>query len=206
MKPLYGFSVLLATGLLLSAAPAHADGFISPSVGVNFGGQAGGTLRSNTTTATTSPSSAGSKINWGVAAGWMGKGVIGVEEDFKWSPDFFGHGGQWDSSRVVTVMTNLIVGAPIGGQHGGGIRPYAALGVGWIGQAITTTTNVGNFRENDFGWDAGVGVMGYFSDNVGLRFDYRYFRNFQETSANTIGLGAGHFSFNSASVGVLFRF
>jgi len=48
--------------------------------------------------------------------------------------------------------------------------------------------------------------MGYFSNNVGLRFDYRYFRNFQETNSNVIGLGAGHFSFNRASIGVLFRF
>ena len=206
MKRVYGFAVLSVTGLLAYAAPAKADGFISPSVGVNFGGQAGGTLVSNTSTAASSPTSAGSKINWGVAAGWMGKGVVGVEEDFQWSPDFFGHGGSVDSSRVVTAMTNLIVGAPIGGQKGGGIRPYASLGVGWIGQKITNVSNVNNFTENDFGWDLGAGVMGYFSDNVGLRFDYRYFRNFQETTTNTIGLQVGHFAFNRASVGVVFRF
>jgi opacity protein-like surface antigen len=202
MKPAYGFAVLLAAGVLMSAAPAQADGFISPSVGVNFGGSAGGTLR----TATSGAATEGSKINWGIAAGWMGKGVVGVEEDFQWSPSFFGNGGNIDSSRVVTAMTNLIVGAPIGGQKGGGIRPFASIGVGWINQNITTVNGIGNFSENDFGWDLGAGVMGYFSDNVGLRFDYRYFRNFQETSANVIGLGAGHFSFNRASIGVLFRF
>ncbi len=65
---------------------------------------------------------------------------------------------------------------------------------------------VGNFTENDFGWDLGAGVMGYFSNNVGLRFDYRYFRNFQETNTNVVGLEVGHFAFNRASVGVLFRF
>jgi opacity protein-like surface antigen len=202
MKPVHGFAVLIATGLLASASPARADGFISPTIGVNFGGSAGGNLRTSTNSAATD----GSKINWGVAAGWMGKGVIGVEEDFQWSPDFFGHGGAVDSSRVVTVMTNLIVGAPIGGQHGAGIRPYASLGVGWINQNIHNTTNVNNFTENDFGWDLGAGVMGYFSDNIGLRFDYRYFRNFQETSTNTIGLEVGHFAFNRASLGVVFRF
>jgi len=202
MRPAHGFAVLCATALLFSAAPAHADGFVSPSVGVNFGGQAGGTLR----TAASGAATEGSKINWGVAAGWMGAGVIGVEEDFQWSPGFFGSGGNIDSSRVVTVMTNLIVGAPIGGQHGGGIRPFASVGVGWINQNITTKTGLGNFSENDFGWDIGAGVMGYFSDNVGLRFDYRYFRNFQETSTNSIGLGIGHFNFNRASIGVLFRF
>ena len=202
MKPLYGFAVLLATGLLLSATPARADGFISPTIGVNFGGSAGGTLRSSTTTA----ANQGSKINWGVAAGWMGKGFIGVEEEFQWSPDFFGHGGSVDSSRVVTIMTNLIIGAPVGGQHGPGIRPYASVGVGWINQQITNVNNVNNFTENDFGWDLGAGVMGYFSNNVGVRFDYRYFRNFQETNTNVVGLEVGHFAFNRASAGVLFRF
>src|SRR5437763_17156687 len=156
MTRFYGFAVLMVTGLLFGAAPARADGFISPTVGVNFGGSAGGTLRSSTTTA----ASEGSKINWGVAAGWMGKGVVGVEEDFQWSPDFFGHGGSVDSSRVVTVMTNLIVGAPIGGQTGGGIRPFASIGVGWLNQNIANVNNVANFSENEFGLDLGSGGMG----------------------------------------------
>jgi len=202
MKRVYGLAVLLTAGVLAGATPAHADGFISPSVGVTFGGSAGGTLRS----ATSGAASEGSKVNWGVAAGWMGGGIVGVEEDFQWSPSFFGSGGNIDSSRVVTLMSNVIVGAPIGGQHGAGIRPYASLGVGWINQNITTVSGVGNFSENDFGWDLGAGVMGYFSNNVGLRFDYRYFRNFQETNNNVIGIGSGHFSFNRASIGVLFRF
>jgi opacity protein-like surface antigen len=202
MKPLYGFAVLLATGLLFCASPAHADGFISPTVGVDFGGNAGGTLR----TAASGAADSGSKINWGVAAGWMGGGFAGFEEDFSWSPNFFGSGGNIDSTRVVTLMSNVIIGAPIGGQKGVGIRPYAALGVGWINQNIKTLNGANNFTENDFGWDLGAGVMGYFSNNVGLRFDYRYFRNFQETTTNVIGLEVGHFAFNRASVGVLFRF
>jgi len=156
MRPALGFAVLFAIGLLAAPAPARADGFISPNVGVNFGGQAGGTLRNAVNVA----ANEGSKINWGVAAGWMGAGVIGFEEDFAFSPSFFGSGGFVDNSRVVTLMSNLIVGAPIGGQKGGGIRPYAAGGVGWINQNITTITGVGNFSENDFGWDLGVGVMG----------------------------------------------
>ena len=102
-------------------------------------------------------------------------------------------------------MSNFILGAPIGGQHGAGIRPFASIGVGWINQNIKTTTGIGDFTENDFGWDVGAGVMGYFATNVGLRFDYRYFRNFQETNTNVIGLQNGHFAFNRASVGVLFR-
>jgi len=198
MRPVYGFAILLVTGVLAAPLPAHADGFISPNIGVNFGGQAGGTLINAVNDS--------NKISWGVAAGWMGAGVIGIEEDFAQSPNFFGSGGNIDSSRAVTLMTNLIVGAPIGGQAGGGIRPYGAIGVGWINQNVKTVNGLGNFSENDFGWDIGVGVMGYFADHIGLRADYRYFRNFQETGSNIVGLQSGHFNFNRASVGVLFRF
>src|SRR5262245_56522220 len=120
MRPALGFAVLLATGLLAAPVSAHADGFISPTVGVNFGGQAGGTLR----TAVTGVPNEGDKISWGVAAGWMGAGIIGVEEDFSYSPKFFGSGGNIDTSRAVTLMTNVIIGIPVGGQSGGGIRPY----------------------------------------------------------------------------------
>lgn len=202
MKPLYGFAVLLATGLLVSATPAHADGFVSPTIGVNFGGDAGGTLRGATTGAVTE----GSKVNFGAAAGWMGKGVIGIEEDFSYSPNFFGSGGNLDNSRVYTLMTNLIVGAPIGGQHGGGIRPYVSGGVGLVNRNIKFVNGVGNFTDNSGGFDLGAGVMGYFADNVGVRFDYRYFRTFNTTDSNVIGLSSGNFTFSRASVGVLFRF
>lgn len=202
MKPLHGFLVLLVTGLFLHPAPARADGFISPTVGANFGGDAGGTLRGATTGAVTE----GSKINFGAAAGWMGKGVVGVEEDFSYSPDFFGNGGNLDKSRVITLMTNLIVGAPIGGQRGGGIRPYVSGGVGLVNRDIKFVNGVGNFSANDAGFDLGAGIMAYFADNVGVRFDYRYFRTFQETNTNVIGLEPGHFTFNRVSAGVLFRF
>jgi len=198
MRSALGFAVLFGIGLLAAPAPAHADGFISPTVGINFGGQAGGTLVNAVNNS--------NKVSWGVAAGWMGAGVFGIEEDFSHSPNFFGSGGNISDSRVFTLMTNAIIGIPIGGQSGGGIRPYGAIGVGWIGQNITTVNSIGNFSENDFGWDVGVGVMGYFADHIGLRVDYRYFRNFQETSTNVIGLQVGHFNFNRASVGVLFRF
>jgi hypothetical protein len=117
MKPVCGSAVLLVIGVLAAPLPAHADGFVSPTVGVNVGGQAG---------------------------------------------------------------------------QGAGIRPYGLIGVG-------------NFSENDFGFDIGAGVMGYSptTSDCGSTID---FRNFQSTDTNVIGLASGHFNFNRASVGVLFRF
>lgn len=169
--------VVLTSLFLLPAVPARADGFVSPTVGVDFGGNAGSTLRGAVNS---------QKVNVGVAVGWMSAGVFGLEEDFSWAPNFFGSGGTLiDKTRVVTLMTNVIAGVPVGGQKGGG---------------------VGDFSQNDFGFDVGGGVMGYFADHIGPRGDVRYFRSFQDTEANVVGLEVGRFAFYRASVGVLFRF
>jgi outer membrane protein with beta-barrel domain len=192
-------AVVCAFGLLLSAAPARADGFVSPSVGVDFGGNAGTTLRGAVNNS--------QQLNVGAAVGWMSAGVFGMEEDFSWSPNFFGSGGTAiDKTRVLTLMTNVIAGIPVGGQSGGGIRPYGSIGVGLINQHVSTPTGVGDFSQNAPGFNVGLGVMGYFADHFGLRGDVRYFRNFENTDANVVGLDVGHFAFYRASIGALFRF
>jgi opacity protein-like surface antigen len=199
MRRAHAVAVICAFGVWLSAASARADGFVSPSVGVDFGGNASSTLRGAVNNS--------QKVNWGVAVGWMGAGVFGLEEDFSWAPNFFGSGGTTiDKTRVVTLMTNVIAGIPVGGQRGGGVRPYVSVGVGLINQHVSTPTGVGDVSENDFGFNGGAGVMGYFADHIGLRGDVRYFRSFQNTEANIVGLEVGHFSFYRASLGVLFRF
>ena len=199
MKQVYAVAVVIVLGVLLSAAPVRADGFVSPSVGVDFGGNAGSTLRGAVNNS--------NKVNVGAAVGWMSAGVFGLEEDFSWAPNFFGSGGTFiDKTRVITLMTNAIAGIPVGGQQGGGVRPYVSVGVGLINQHVTTPTGVGNFSQNDFGFNAGAGIMGYFADHIGVRGDVRYFRSFQETEANVVGLEVGHFAFYRASFGLLFRF
>jgi hypothetical protein len=199
MRPVYAVGAVCAFGLLLSAAPARADGFVSPSVGVDFGGNAGSTLRGAVNNS--------QRLNVGAAVGWMSAGVFGMEEDFSWSPNFFGSGGAAiDKTRVLTLMTNVIAGVPVGGQSGGGVRPYVSIGVGVINQHVSTPTGVGEFSQNSFGFDAGAGIMGYFADHIGLRGDVRYFRNFENTDSNLVGLDVGHFAFYRASLGVLFRF
>ena len=183
---------------LLVTAPVYADGFIVPSIGVNFGGDAGSTLVGATEDS--------SKVTYGVAAGYMGKGIFGVEEDFSYSPSFFGKGGPIATTRVFTLMTNVIVGIPIGGQTGSGVRPYVSGGLGLINRNVETGLTLPSFSSNQVGYDLGGGVMGYFADHIGLRGDIRYFRNIERTDANVVGIEQGHFNFARASVGVLFRF
>ena len=60
--------------------------------------------------------------------------------------------------------------------------------------------------NNDLGWNAGVGLIGYFSDHFGLRGDVRYLRNIQNNStANDINFDPGNFHFWRASIGVVIR-
>jgi hypothetical protein len=186
-----------AAAVLLTAPPAHADGFLSPNVGVNFGGDAGQQLADALNDS--------SQITYGLAAGWMGGGIVGVEEDFGYSPNFFGKGGDISSTRVVTLMTNVIIGVPVGGQRGGGVRPYVTGGIGVISQRIEGVTDLLNFDESDIGYDLGGGVMGFFSDHAGIRADVRYFRNFRSTG-DAFDIEAGTFNFGRATVGFLLRF
>ena len=60
--------------------------------------------------------------------------------------------------------------------------------------------------NNDFGWNAGAGLMGYFSDHVGLRGDVRYLRTLQNNSNGAaISFDPGDFHFWRASIGIVLR-
>ncbi len=75
----------------------------------------------------------------------MGAGIFGFEVDFGYAPNFFeSTEGDADfdygDSNVTTLMANVILGIPIGGQTGLGIRPYVSGGVGLIRSRSTVRT------------------------------------------------------------------
>lgn len=180
-----------AMALVLAPIQARADMFISPWVGSAFGSS----LHNGRTTV-------------GVSAGGMGAGIIGGEVDLGFNPSFFGNQADFGNNTVWNLMGNLIVGAPVGGQHGPGIRPYVVGGVGLIRTQIDggTLSKISS-SDNMFGWDAGAGVMGYFSDHVGLRGDMRYLRATHDMNSgvNSLDLSGNRLHFWRASVGVVLR-
>jgi hypothetical protein len=185
MQRVMSVLVLSAVIALASASMARADGFISPFAGVNFANNSGD-----------------GRGNFGADLGVMGGGIIGAELDFGYYPNFFGSAGLFGSNSVADVMGNLIIGVPAGGTHGPGVRPYAVGGLGLLRSKTTSPAQ----SNNDLGFDIGAGVMGYFSNKVGLRGDVRYFRDVHDTS--TVGAasaGFGQFHFIRASIGVVFR-
>jgi outer membrane protein W len=196
--------VALAAG----ARPASADWTLTPFVGWNFGGSAD---VSGTGTAGTSFSNKfEKKINYGASLMGTGAGPFGFEADFGYSPNFFetsvsASGFEFtNKSNVTTLMGNLVIGS-----NKGGVRPYAVAGVGLLRTNVQDAAELFSVNtKNDFGLDVGGGVMGFFSNNVGLRGDVRYFRGFRGTSDsdNLTGLALSDFHFWRGSVGVSFKF
>jgi opacity protein-like surface antigen len=107
-------------------------------------------------------------------------------------------------------MGNVIVGVPIGGQHGGGVRPFVSGGLGLIRTQIDGGNLTGAFdvssSNNMFGWNLGAGVMGYFNDHFGLRGDVKYLRSFEDTNTGINVLDStGQFHFWRLAAGVVIR-
>src|ERR671913_1219334 len=157
--------VLMTTVLVLigaAAAPqkASADWLFTPFVGLNWGGTA------SFSDAADFEDEFEQKGNFGASLAYMGGGIAGFEIDFGYSPNFFqnttGNGDfEFGDSNLTTLMANLTLGAPIGGQSGIGIRPYASGGLGIIRSNLG---DAGDFFDidasTDLGFNVGGGVAG----------------------------------------------
>jgi opacity protein-like surface antigen len=186
---------------------ASADWLFTPFIGTAFnaGADFGDTFDE--------PGEFERRFTYGASLGYMGAGVAGFEIDFGYSPNFFetlvvddDDFTFADDSNVTTLMFNILLGAPIGGQSGPGIRPYAVGGLGLIRSHVT---EAGLFFEdldsNDWGFNLGAGLHGFITDNVGIRGDVRYFRSFAGEDDEDL-FAVSDFDFWRASVGVTFRF
>ena len=190
------WAVITALALACSPGVASADWLFTPNIGAGFGGNSRG----------------GEHLTYGASIGFMGAGVFGFEADLAYTPEFF-EGDDDDAdlfntgdSNVTSVMGNLLIGVPIGGQTGGGVRPYFAAGAGLLQTRVEDADALFEVDNNDFGINLGGGVMGFMTDNVGFRGDLRYFRGFGEDEGNrNVDLDLSDFDFWRATVGVTFR-
>lgn len=189
------YALIAALALLLAPTAARADWLFTPNLGVTFGGDASGNEH----------------LTYGASLAWMGAGIIGWEADFGVTPNFFepskanGSVDFTGSNNVFTAMGNVLVGIPVGGQTGGGFRPYGVAGVGLLKSKVDVGTAF-KADNNDFGFDLGVGAIGFFNSHVGLRGDVRYFRSLQDpVEDNEFDIAVGKFDFWRGTAGVTFR-
>ena len=208
-KALVSAVLVLMVGAM-APAKASADWLFTPWVGWNFGGSA----RFNDAIGDFEDEFE-NRASYGASLSWMGAGVIGFEVDFGWAPNFFqptegDDNFEYGDSNVTTLMGNLILGIPIGGQTGFGIRPYVSGGLGIMASRADGPQDfLGELDKNEWGYNVGGGITGFFTDKIGMRGDIRYFRQLRDAELDlddVLDVGLGDLRFWRGSVGVVFRF
>lgn len=172
---------------------AAGQGYFVPNIGYDVGGSAGNcpSLFRDCTDKRTS---------YGVTFGGLAAGVIGLEEDIAYAPDFFGKSVSFGTNSVFTAMSNLVVSIPAGP-----IRPYATAGIGLVRTRLDllTTVSADNFTSNNFGYNFGGGVMVLLPHHVGIRGELRYLRTASDISIAGIALSGTAINFARVSVGLV---
>jgi opacity protein-like surface antigen len=173
------------------AAPraAHAQAFISPTIGYNFGDETG--CRSAT-------DCRDKNWNWGGSFGALGS-FVGFEVELTYQGHFTGD--QPDRrSKVTTVMGNFMLAPRITI-----VQPYGLAGVGLIRTELEAGVNE---SENKIGWTVGGGVIVFLQKHIGLKGDVRYYRSFEASDLLNfdLGLDRSAIDFGRAGFGVIFKF
>lgn len=183
--------LLLTAGLactLAGALPSRADAqaFLTPFAGVTFNGDA-----------------PAKKLTYGGGLTFMGK-AAGLDLDLGYTPDFFNQNDAdvvlVGDNNVTTVMASLVVGPGVGP-----VRPYGVAGVGLIRSRIDGGDIFDAVSTNDFGVNAGVGVLGKMGGHAWIRGEVRYFRSLQDPSSDgDLDVTLGKFDFWRGTIGVSF--
>ena len=182
--------VLLLMALITPDA-AYAQGFVSPLIGYDFGGDSG------------CPEITGcedKKLNIGVAVGSLGS-VLGAELEFAYANDFFGEIPGVNSS-VLTLMGNMMLSPRFGP-----VQPYGLIGLGLLKTNVEfSAASLLDRDDNHFGWDVGGGLIVFLGSHIGVRGDIRYFHAFQDLEILGLSVGDTKLDFGRAAAGVVFRF
>jgi hypothetical protein len=153
---------LTVVGLVLTlfASSARADALLTGFAGVAFEGSTDRT-----------------RGTYGGSLGFLGDGIAGFEIEFATTPDFFGESGEdvFTNNNVVTLMGSLLLAAPAGP-----VRIYGAVGGGLMKTRLSDRDNLFDVDSNDFGINAGGGLLVFLGDHFALRGDIRYFRDLQD--------------------------
>ncbi len=179
---------VLAAALATSALPARAETLLTGFAGVAFGGDTNSTRGS-----------------YGGALGFIGRdSIFGFEVEFCTTPDFFGRtsdSGVFTDNDVLTLMGSFMFATP------GNVRLYVAAGAGVLKTRLADPDRFFSIDSNDFGINAGGGIIGFLGEHVGLRADIRYFRDLKDPNRdNDFDIGFGNTDYWRAVGGITFRF
>jgi len=194
-------AILHGLMLVALAAPASAqDIFAVPYLGVKFGGDT--SIYDLEFAAETKAFTAGASVVV------LGDGIFGYEADFAFVPNFF----QNESSEplvkpgsYVLDLTGGVIFALPEGVTGGGLRPYAVLGVGLISAQSADILEIFQIRRTVPAFKIGIGAQALLlTNNVGIRFDLRHVRSFTSDDGSLSRVNR-RISYSRLTVGLLLR-
>jgi opacity protein-like surface antigen len=184
---------------LAMPAPAAADIFVSPFLGLKFKG--------STNELCFCEGAEDAKLSIGASTVVVSDQGLGLEVEVGYNPRFFesGTGDLVTRSGVTTIFGNMLVALPISVTRES-LRPYAVGGLGWIHASANDQLAFGSFSNDFLGLALGGGAIGFVSDTTGVRFDLRYLKAISSGDvSNNPGQGSARISFWRATVGVVFR-
>jgi hypothetical protein len=186
----------------VSPTPAAADYYITPFLGMKFGGE----------TTLVDPEAAIGTRKWIVGGSFsvLSDGILGVEADYTLYPGFLQREHPrpiLSSSYVQSITGALILAAPLSFTRES-LRPYVVAGVGWMGVQSTDVADIDALAvDSDMvALNLGAGAIGMLGDRFGLRFDIRRLSNIDHDPPTGDSLGTERLSFWRTSVGVTIRY
>jgi Outer membrane protein beta-barrel domain len=194
------------------ASPAAADWQFTPFFGWTFKG--------STTLNDLERATSLTHWNFGGAATLTGRGPIGVEAYFVFTPHFFNHEANRPpgtapslgvkGSRTYALMGNLVLTAPKKWNEYG-LRPYVSGGFGALHASQTccdSPTEILSYSRTTAAYNLGGGAVGLFTERTGVRFDLRYIGNLRDSDEDpaVAQFGRLHLRYWTTAIGVVLRY
>ena len=176
---------LAAVLVAVTPVAAHADLFAVPFMGLKFGG--------GTSLADLELAGNKMKFTMGGALMQIDDGLIGYEASFGYIPGYLEAEDPplpliKTGSFAVDFTGSVIMALPPR-FTAGGLRPYGAVGGGLVHVQSADFLELFQIRRTAPVAYFGGGAIGLITNNVGLRFDYRYLRSLttDDGSLATVG-------------------
>ena len=194
---------LLLTAALLAATPAaaRADFFAVPFMGMKFGG--------STSIVDLEFAADKKKFTMGGALMNVDEGMLGYEVLFGYVPGYFDGDDPpigpltRPGSFLIDMTASAVFSLPPEATRGG-LRPYAAVGGGLTHAQAADLLGELQVRRTVPVVNVGGGAIGLFTYNVGVRFDYRYYRSLTTDDGSLANVGR-RISYSRLTVGVFLR-
>lgn len=186
--------------LLVTPLTARAELFAVPFMGLKFGG--------GTSIVDLEFASNKTKFTMGAALMDVGDRFVNYEVSFAYVPGYL----EADTAPVPLVtpgslaidFTGSVILALPPQLTGGGLRPYAAFGAGITHVQAADLFDTFQIRRTVPAASIGGGAIGLLTNNVGLRFDYRYIRSLLTDDGSLATVGR-RVSYSRVTVGLYLR-